>query len=106
MVRHISIFFLKKNENVTAKEKAYVEKLLLQLKQELDDVADYRVGTQCLPVPPTGTAGVPLFGDIVQSIDFTDIRAAESYPQQPGHRRLVEKTQDFVEKVVSIDFFL
>ncbi len=104
MVRHISIFFFKKE--VTDTEKENVRRMLLGLKEKLEGVADYRVGTHCMPLPPSGAAEGPQFGDLVQVIDFYGRDGAESYPRHAAHMELLAETSGYMEKVVAIDFEL
>ena len=98
MVRHISIFFLKKE-----KEKSWVIEKLKELEHRLNEVSGYAVGLDCLERPTERTPELPEFGDIVQMIDFDTAEAATAYPNQPGHMKLMEEIGEYIEKVIAID---
>lgn len=101
MIRHISIFFFK--EGVTEEEKKNIEKTLVELGGKLTGVADYHVGVHCLPRPMHNADASPLFGELVQMIDFEDREVAERYPQNEAHMKMLAETCLYVEKVVVID---
>lgn len=101
MIRHISIFFLKKEnkkENILD-----IKERLARLGGELCGVLAYHVGEHAGPKPPEGTPGAPEFGDLIQMIDFADAAAAGAYPEHPGHLALAAATDGYVEKVVAMD---
>ncbi len=104
MVRHISIFFFKKE--VEEKAKKNVMKTLVDLEGKLKGVVNYHVGEHCLPQPVHRTDTTPLFGELVQMIDFTDREMAEKYPQSEEHMKMLKETCLCIEKVVVIDFEL
>lgn len=101
MVRHISIFFLKE-ENKADHQKLFIERLR-QMESELERLAGYSVGTDCMERPPKGIPGVPEFGDFVQVIDFMEEADALAYPEHPAHVSLVKDMGEYLEKVVAID---
>ncbi len=104
MIRHISIFFFKKE--IEEKTKKNVKKTLMELEGKLTGVVNYHVGEHCLPQPVHRADTTPLFGELVQMIDFTDREMAEKYPQSEAHVRMLKETCLYIEKVVVIDFEL
>ena len=101
MVRHISVFFLKKD--ATQGEKEFVEKSLRELEGQLTEAACYWVGKSCVAPPPAEDVGTPDFGDFVQVIEFETHEAATEYPMHPGHQMLKDKIASVVERVVAIE---
>lgn len=104
MIRHISVFFFKKDTSEESKE--MVENLMEELGNKLNGVRSYAVGKNCANMPPKGMPGVPEFGDFVQVIDFDDSEMANSYAFNSEHLEVVKRTSEFFEKVVAIDFEL
>lgn len=100
MIRHISIFFLKEEKkDANIKEmKAHLE----ELGRELTGAVAYTVGIHAGPRPAKGP-GVPEFGDLIQIVDFKTKEDAAAYPLHPGHRKLMEETDAYIEKVVAMD---
>ena len=104
MIRHISIFFLKE-ENKAEHQKIFLERLT-QMEGQLEHVAAYQVGTDCMERPPKGIPGVPEFGDVVQIIDFTEEADAYGYAKHPAHVALAQDMDAYLEKVVAMDIKL
>ena len=99
MVRHISIFFIKKEMRGNIPE-------LLELFRKCTEnvkAEAYMTGVDCMPRPADKMPGLPEFGDLVQIIDFSEQKEAEQYPDHPAHKVLMEKIGEAVEKVVAID---
>lgn len=102
MIRHISIFFFK--EGIADFEKNRVCHIFKEMKKELSYIADYQVGSDCMPRPPKGIPGLPEFGHLVQVIDFLTEEAAAGYAMHPAHIKVSEAVDSYIEKVVAIDF--
>lgn len=102
MIRHISIFFLKKDR--TKEEYRAFEKALEDMEALLAPIRGYASGRDCMSRPPSGLTGVPEFGDVAQVIDFADRAAAENYAVHPAHRKLTEEYGGLIERVVAVDF--
>lgn len=104
MIRHVSVFFFK--EGVTEEEKKDVERTLVELEKRLTGIVDYHVGVHCLPQPVHKADDTPMFGELVQIIDFENRDVAERYPQNEAHMKMLAATCSYIEKVVAIDFEL
>lgn len=112
MYRHISIYKLK--APVTTDDKVrfvgYLEEATasceLVVASEVgvaeqmagEDAA--RDGVAFAPSPE----GAPLFGDIVQIVDFATRDDADAYPAHSAHRELFAKTSALVDRVFAIDY--
>lgn len=101
MIRHISIFFFK--EEKKEEHKRLFMARLAAMETELDNLADYQAGNDCMRRPAKGMPGLPEFGDAVQIIDFLNEEDAFSYPRHPAHVNLMRDMSDYLEKVVAID---
>lgn len=99
MIRHIAIFQLKDDQ------KDQLNKLtqLLELVAEDQTILASHIGI-CDQVPVRRANVGPVFGDVVQVIDFADEASAKSYPQSPGHCQLLKESRSFVQQVTAIDF--
>lgn len=103
MVRHISMFFIKKEKK---EARRLIIKKLQELEKKLGNITDYILGSDCMERFTREIPGVLEFGDIVQIIDFETVEEATAYPQNPGHIKLMEEVGEYVEKVTAIDIKL
>lgn len=101
MIRHISIFELKNEwkENGTQK--------LISLLEEVAScklIQKSVIGINITRIPKTAGIETPVFGDVIQSIDFRDRYAAAAYPRSIEHQNLLEQSKHMIEHVTAIDF--
>lgn len=107
MIRHISMFFLKEDDKELRIKKAEdLVFLLKKLPDEIPEITQCTVGMNLTVPPQILSEGAPLFGDVVQIIDFAEPEAVYHYPVHPAHLRLIELTDEWIEQVTAIDFVL
>lgn len=105
MIRHISIFQLKKEDENSGREHAReLVNLLKQISSELPEALHYEAAVNISVPPKELPKGAPLFGDVMQCMDFPDMRTALRYPTHPAHIRLMKETKELVEQVMVIEF--
>ena len=107
MIRHISLFMFadtpEKAGNIAA-----VRDLLEQIPALYPAVRAQQVGT-ALPAggPPPALAedaALPLFGDLVQVVDFDTPEDAAGYPASEAHRALTALSGPMGVRVAAIDY--
>lgn len=101
MIRHISVFFLKKEDKEA--NLAAMKERLMYLGEELSRVKAYHVAEHAGEKPDADIPGVPEFGDLAQIIDFADAEAAAAYPHSPAHMALAAACGEYIERVVAMD---
>lgn len=107
MIRHISMFFLNEDDKKLHIKKAEnLVSLLKKLPDEIPEITQCTVGMNLTVPPQILPEGAPLFGDVVQIIDFSEQEAANHYSVHPAHLRLIELTDEWIEQVTAIDFVL
>lgn len=105
MIRHISIFQLKKETGRSYQKHAQeLVELLLQVAVELPEALHYKAAVSVAVPAKELPKGAPVFGDVVQCMDFADLQTALQYPDHPAHIRLMEDTKEWVEQVTVIEF--
>lgn len=105
MIRHISIFYLKKeNAALYQKQAKELVTLLKKMPEDIPETAHSTVEMNLIIPPQELPEGGPLFGDVVQMIDFADREAADRYPSHPAHIRMMQITDGWIDHVAAIDF--
>ena len=104
MIRHISMFIFKdlpeKAENIAA-VRSYLEKIPA-MNQSIRDQQVYTTVPGPEPDLPEGAS--PLFGDLVQIIDFDTVKDAQDYPASKAHMDLVALSDPMLKHVAAMDF--
>lgn len=106
MIRHISIFtFFDESANGKTKEEN-IQAVLSYLKDIpslYPPIRRYQVG-RSLVCLPAGPEEAPLFGDLVQIVDYDTVEDANGYLPSDAHRKLQEMGSLTIRKVTVIDF--
>lgn len=108
MIRHISVFTLVENAPNGKTKQENIEticKYLETVPELYPVIVNSQVGVSIggdAPDLPEGAA--PIFGDIVQILDFHTVEDANGYPPSKAHTNLVEFSNPMLDKVTAIDF--
>lgn len=101
MIWHISIFYVKKEENIVEN----VQKLsneLIQMEQQVEGAIFYYAGTNKTKLP-VSIPGMPVFGDCAQIICFPSEKEADLYPESEAHKKLQKRVGGIIERVAASD---
>lgn len=104
MIRHISIFYVKKNTDYE-KNIECLERELQRMEPQIEGAAEYYSGKNLTRIPEN-MEGIPLFGDCVQVIDFLSQEYADLYPASEAHIALQKKVGGLIEKVAAADLWI
>lgn len=105
MIRHISVFTVNtqhKEENISA-----LVKMLLIVQK----TCSFACGGMVMRsvennIEPPNVEDDPIFGDVIQILDFLDKDSAAQYPSCAAHLELLKKSLPIVDQAATIDFEL
>ena len=103
MIRHISIFAV--NDRKT--DVPVLLDMLLAVQRDCPLACGGMVAPSAQVTPPLLDVDEgPVFGDVIQVLDFPDQDAAAGYPSCEAHLELLKKSPPMIRQVTAIDFYL
>lgn len=96
MIKHVSVFTLKDKSEI----KHFIE-MLEEVGQKCPLIVKSEIGVNMSEQPPVG----PHFGDVIQTVEFSNITDLQKYPQSKEHQKLLTDGPE-METVTAIDYII
>lgn len=103
MYTHISMFRFRDRATLET-DRDRIRSALETFPAHIPSIQSSQVVVNCLAQPQVPGSSPLLFCDLVQIVTFASAADLAAYPQDPYHRKLVQKTDELVERVCIIDY--